>query len=217
MGRLPSGLQILERNDCELCRSQGNVATVKTFEAHDAKVIIADIQDAAGDLLARELGGPDTARFIHCNVSHEERVAAVVDLSVSAYGGLHAITGVKHAARVMKPMQTGCIITTASMAAHVAVSPTAYTTFKHALLGLSRSAALELRDFNIRAKRVCPGMIRTSIWNELAQTTSVSQDMAGPFCIANAALFLASDDSSFVNSGDLASMISMINGFLNLF
>ncbi|BBN06892.1 hypothetical protein MPTK1_3g24710 [Marchantia polymorpha subsp. ruderalis] len=225
--------------------------TVKTFVAHGAKVIIADIQDAAGEKLARELGGPDTARFIHCDVSREEHVAAAVDLSVSAYGGLNvmfnnaavtgpvgpldqipmadfdraygillkgAFMGVKHAARVMKPMQSGSIITTASVSAHIGSGPMAYTTFKHALLGMTRSAAFELRDSNIRINTISPGMIWTPMWNQLSQAalnkvqtlsffpamkTSVSHQMAGPDCIANAALFLASDDSSFVSGEDL--------------
>ncbi|KAG6551229.1 hypothetical protein Mapa_007155 [Marchantia paleacea] len=225
--------------------------TVKTFVAHGAKVIIADIQDAAGEKLAQDLGGPDTARYIHCDVSQEEHVAAAVDLSVSAYGGLHvmfnnagvagplspldetpmaefdraygillkgAVMGVKHAARVMKPMQTGSIITTASVSAHIGSGPLAYTTFKHALLGMTRSAAFELRASNIRANTISPGMIWTPIWNQLPQIvidqvqtlsffpamkTSVSHQIAGPESIANAALFLASDDSSFVSGGDL--------------
>ncbi|BBN06888.1 hypothetical protein MPTK1_3g24690 [Marchantia polymorpha subsp. ruderalis] len=226
--------------------------TAKTFVAHGAKVIIADIQDAAGEKLARELGGPDTARFIHCDVSQEEDVAAAVDLSVSAYGGLHvmfnnagvlvpgcpleetsmvefdrsygvllkgAVMGVKHAARVMKPMQTGSIITTASVAAHIAGPSMAYTTLKHALLGLTRYAAWELRDFNIRANTISPGAICTPIMKDVPKffleqmqassffpkmKTSVSHKIAGPDSIANAALFLASDDSAYVSGEDLA-------------
>lgn len=226
--------------------------TAKTFVAHGAKVIIADIQDAAGEKLARELGGPDTARYIHCDVSQEEHVAAAVDLSVSAYGGLHvmfnnagvsgpggpvdeilmadfdraygvllkgAFLGVKHAARVMKPEQSGSIITTSSVVAQVAGGPLPYTTFKAALLGLTRAAALELRDFNIRVNTISPGAIWTPIMNILpknvldelqttsffpAMKTSVSHKIAGPDCIANAALFLASDESSYVSGEDLA-------------
>lgn len=225
--------------------------TVKKFVAHGAKVIIADIQDAAGEQLAHELGGPETVRYIHCDVTQEEHVAAAVDLSVSAYGGLHvmfnnaavtgpvgpldqmlmadfdraygillkaAVMGVKHAARVMKPMQTGSIITTASVSAHIGSGPMAYTTFKHALLGMTRSAAFELRASNIRANTISPGMIWTPMWNQLPQAaidkvqtlsffpamkTGVSHPIAGPDSIANAALFLASDDSSFVTGEDL--------------
>lgn len=61
-------------------------ATVRRFVAEGARVVIADVQDDAGELLAKELG--DVAVFAHCNVTEEVDLAAVVDLAVTAFGQL---------------------------------------------------------------------------------------------------------------------------------
>ncbi|KAL2622521.1 hypothetical protein R1flu_002726 [Riccia fluitans] len=63
-------------------------ATVKLFAAEGAKVIIADQNDADRERVAREAGGSDVARFIHCDVTKEDNIAAAVDLSVSVFAGL---------------------------------------------------------------------------------------------------------------------------------
>jgi len=60
--------------------------TARLFAAEGAKVIVADMQDDTGAALATELG--DTARFIHCNVTSENDIAAAVDLAVSEFGQL---------------------------------------------------------------------------------------------------------------------------------
>jgi NAD(P)-dependent dehydrogenase (short-subunit alcohol dehydrogenase family) len=60
--------------------------TARMFAAEGASVIIADLQDAAGQALADELG--DVARFSHCDVTEEADVAAAVDMAVSEFGRL---------------------------------------------------------------------------------------------------------------------------------
>lgn len=61
-------------------------ATVRRFVDEGAKVVIADVQVDAGEILAKELG--DSAIFARCDVTREEDVAGVVDTAVSAFGGL---------------------------------------------------------------------------------------------------------------------------------
>ena len=60
--------------------------TARMFVAEGAKVVVADMQDEAGQGLVSELG--DVARFAHCNVTIEDDVAAAVDLAVSEFGRL---------------------------------------------------------------------------------------------------------------------------------
>ena len=60
--------------------------TARMFVAEGAKVVVADMQDEAGQALVSELG--DVARFAHCNVTVEDDVAAAVDLAVSEFGRL---------------------------------------------------------------------------------------------------------------------------------
>ena len=54
-----------------------------------AKVVLADLNEAAGNLLAAELGA--NARFVTTNVADEASAKACVAAAVAAFGGLHAL------------------------------------------------------------------------------------------------------------------------------
>lgn len=60
-------------------------AIVRLFAKHGARVVIADIDDAAGEALASALG-PQVS-FVHCDVSVEEDVKHAVDWALSRHGG----------------------------------------------------------------------------------------------------------------------------------
>lgn len=60
---------------------------VRMLAAAGANVVIADVNDAAGEKLAAELGAK--VRFAHTEVSDETRVKAAVAIAVQAFGGLH--------------------------------------------------------------------------------------------------------------------------------
>jgi len=92
------------------------------------------------------------------------------------------------------------------------VAGAAYTASKHALVGLTKSTGYMYSKSGIRCNGIAPGAVNTSIGEtiDMSKITPLVKDriMAGialnprtgePFEIANAALFLASDDSSFVN------------------
>ena len=61
-------------------------ATVRRFVDEGAKVVIADVQDDAGELLAKEVG--ESSVFAHCDVSSEEDIAGAVATAVATFGGL---------------------------------------------------------------------------------------------------------------------------------
>lgn len=64
-------------------------ATVERFVAEGARVIVADIDRDRGEALAERLG--NAARFAQADVSQPDRVAALVDLAVTTFGGLHVM------------------------------------------------------------------------------------------------------------------------------
>lgn len=104
----------------------------------------------------------------------------------------------------------GSVINTASFVALVgaATSQSAYTASKGGVLSLTREMAVEFARQNIRVNALCPGPVETPLLEELLRDPARRQRRLvhippGRFAkaveIANAALFLASDESSFVN------------------
>jgi len=104
----------------------------------------------------------------------------------------------------------GSIINTASFVAIIgaAVPQIAYTASKGGVLAMTREIAIEFARKNIRANALCPGPVETPLLAELLADPERRQRRLvhipmGRFAraeeIANAALFLASDESSYVN------------------
>ena len=125
--------------------------------------------------------------------------------------------GIKHAAPVMKKQGGGNIINISSVAGLRGISQNhPYSAAKAAVLQLTRTVAMELAYYKIRVNSICPGSIVSSIfgaakgmssaesaktYDNLKRLFEKGQPLrrAGlPEDIANAALWLASDDSRFV-------------------
>lgn len=109
----------------------------------------------------------------------------------------------------------GVIINTASVAGLFAgKSGTPYTVSKHALIGLTRSTAVFYGDKGIRCNAMVLGAVETAIGLGSATPSATGMEImkkgmaalprvAKPSEIANLALFLASDDSSYVNGSSI--------------
>jgi NAD(P)-dependent dehydrogenase (short-subunit alcohol dehydrogenase family) len=134
------------------------------------------------------------------------------------------VFGIKHASRLMT--HGGSIINNSSIAAHrLGQGGMLYSTAKAAVSHLTRIAGVKLGPAGIRVNSISPGAIATPIfWGGSTRAETLSQEdnarklakleanlaratplpRAGvPDDIAHAAVFLASDDGSFVNAHDL--------------
>jgi len=111
----------------------------------------------------------------------------------------------------MIPHKNGSIINIASIQGlRGARSSAVYTSMKHALIGLTRSTACDFGPQGIRANAICPGPIRTRIspplGSELHQRQIAKTMLARtgePNEVAWAAVFLASDESSYITGVSL--------------
>ena len=135
--------------------------------------------------------------------------------------------GCKHASRVMVPRETGSIINTSSEAGIIGGrGPHAYAAAKHAVIGLTKNIAAELARYRIRANAICPTGMATSMVagltgdpNAIEETkarlaaTSPLKGRAGTAeDVANAALWLASDESGHTTGLSLTTDAGMTTG-----
>jgi NAD(P)-dependent dehydrogenase (short-subunit alcohol dehydrogenase family) len=127
--------------------------------------------------------------------------------------------GCKHAARVMAPQGSGSIISMASTAGILGgLGPHCYTACKHAVVGLTKGVAAELCHHNVRVNAIAPaGMATAMVANvstgdhtaieetkKILAGNSPLKGRAGTAeDVANAALFLASDESGYTTGHTL--------------
>jgi NAD(P)-dependent dehydrogenase (short-subunit alcohol dehydrogenase family) len=118
--------------------------------------------------------------------------------------------GCKYAIPALLRAGGGSIINTASFVALMgaATPQIAYTASKGGVLSMTREIAVEFARRGIRANALCPGPVDTPLMEELMRDPARRQRrmvhippgrLARPAEIAQAALFLASDESSYVN------------------
>ena len=182
---------------------------------------VADEEQVRAMLVtARERCGRLDVLFNNAGISPEDD-GSVLDTSLEAWQRVHDVNlrsvflcckhGIPHLLDNEGPAR-GSVINTASFVAVMgaATSQISYTASKGAVLALSRELGVEFARRGVRVNALCPGPVNTPLLQELfaADPVKAARRMVhlpmGRFAeareIANAALFLASDESSYVTA-----------------
>jgi len=157
------------------------------------------------------------------NAGTEGKPGPLAEQTSESYAGmfdtnvLGTLLSLKHELRVMQPQGSGSIINISStMGERGAANLALYTASKHAVEGLTKSAALEAAASGVRVNAVAPGPTETAMLDRLTGTPDKKAAFyaaiplkrgAKPEEIADAVVFLASDKASFVTG-----QIIRING-----
>ena len=188
----------------EQIKNEGNEAMyviVDTSKVEDAKVLVDKTIEAYGtvDVLFNNAGTLSMSSLQ--NVSLEEW-NTVMNVNVTS-----ALYLTQLVAPIMKAKGKGVIVNTSSVAAFGAHHGfAAYVTSKHAMNGLTKSMAWELGP-EVRVNAIAPGAIHTAMVDSIGGPAVLQGMIDGcpmkrvgqPEDIANVALFLATDDSSFID------------------
>ncbi|MDE2383875.1 MAG: SDR family oxidoreductase [Alphaproteobacteria bacterium] len=197
----------------EITKSGGNAIFVKcdVSKASDVEAAVAAVQKQLGAItvLFNHAGTIIIKPFLETSEAEWDRLT---DINVKS---MYLMT------RAVLPQMIaaggGSIVCTSSISA-VAATPmeVAYNTTKGACHMFARAIAVEFRDRNIRCNAVCPGFVKTphglrEVKELQAHGVDVSEAalaaQQGRICepeeVARAALFLASDEASFVNGTHL--------------
>lgn len=189
-----------------------------------ATVVIADISEDFGarkiaGAAVQTFGGIDilvnnAADFTQKSVEAAEAADWQKVLGVNVVGT--ALVS-KHCIPHMK-VNGGSIVNMASMSGIVAQPDFAtYNSSKGAVITMTKCMALDLAPFNIRVNSICPGCILTSAsyreierlgltfeqWRDRVAPLHMLARLGEPREVANAALFLASDEASFITAAQL--------------
>ncbi|MEV6763653.1 glucose 1-dehydrogenase [Streptomyces sp. NPDC051105] len=223
-------------------RGQGE-QEARLFVEEGASVVVADVLDDLGEALAKEIGARYVHLDVGVEAEWQAAVAATkqaygrLDGLVNNAGILRfnalVDTPLDEFMQVVQVNQVGCFLGVKTVAPELAdggtiVNTASYTALtgmaavgtyaatKHAVLGLTRVAALELADRRIRVNAICPGAIDTAMSNparldptaDPEETSRALDELYRKLVplgrigraeeVARLALFLTSDDSSYI-------------------
>jgi NAD(P)-dependent dehydrogenase (short-subunit alcohol dehydrogenase family) len=200
-------------------RPEAGEALAAELQGHDGEVVFVQA-DVRRENEVQRLVDETVARFGRLDVAvnnagvdgemipfaalDAEKYAAVFDTNV-----LGTLLGIKHQLRVMEPQGSGSIVNVSSIYGLKGFPVNApYVASKHAIIGLTRVAALEAAQFKVRVNAVAPGPVETPMLNRVtggddaakaAFVATLPLGRAGePKEIADAIEFITSDKAQWL-------------------
>jgi NAD(P)-dependent dehydrogenase (short-subunit alcohol dehydrogenase family) len=191
--------------------------------AAQALAVTADVSDEneVADYVRAAIDKFGTIDVFYNNAGIEGDIAPITKYSLATFRRVLDVNvvgvflGLKHVLPVMLKQNKGSIINTASIAGLIGSQDIAvYSASKHAVIGLTRSAALECAATGVRVNCVCPGQIdsrmlsaiiegrnpgNAPVANERIVERTPARRLGQPSEVASIVAFLASDEASFVS------------------
>ena len=226
-------------------------ATARVFAAAGAKVVIGDLQDggpvakeiggvfhsvdvrnaecvqALVTQAVQQFGRLDVL-FNNAGIEAHAPLVGMDDaahrnmIDVNLHGVFYGIKAGLQAMMANPGPARGSIINTASVAGLIGTPGLgSYAATKHAVVGMTRTAALEMGPMGIRVNAVCPGVIRTPMLGGFEASEEILaqigkahalQRIGEPIEVARLVCFLARDDASFITGQAIAVDGGMIAG-----
>jgi NAD(P)-dependent dehydrogenase (short-subunit alcohol dehydrogenase family) len=185
--------------------------------------ITADVtnEDEVADYVRQAIDKFGTIDVFYNNAGIEGDIAPIVDYSLESFRRVLDVNvvgvflGLKHVLPVMLKQNRGSIINTASIAGLIGTPDiAAYCASKHAVIGLTKSAALECSATGVRVNCVCPGMIDSRMLNAIVTgrnpgnapvptdkivDRTPARRLGHASEVASIVAFLASDEANYVS------------------
>lgn len=156
------------------------------------------------DILINNAGISSEKPYADINLDDWQKMMAI-----NSFG---PFAGMKHVAPIMAEQKGGSIVNISSYTAQIGQGFNHYSASKGAVRAMSKAAATTFGRSGVRVNTLFPGIIETpmtqslstskELLDRLVQATPL-QRLGQPTDIANAALFLASDDSSYITGAEL--------------
>lgn len=171
------------------------------------KEVIDKAVEAFGtvDILVNNAGVVDSG-LEPIEVVTDQTIDTLID--INAKGSLYMS---REAAKVMVEKKTGSIVNLASVAGYTGGGGVAYVASKSAMIGMTKNIAMRCAGVNVRCNALCPGSVVTpmtmgmkkeglnmDMMGAMAKHADLSLPVCKPDEVANAILFLASDESSAI-------------------
>ena len=217
--------------------------TALLFAKEGAIVVVADMNERAGEETVEEIKKNGEGFFVKLDVSNREQARQMVKITLEKYGKIDVLinnAGIVQDAflskmteeqwdkvinvnlkgvfsctqavvEVMMTQGKGVIINTSSIVGlNGNVGQVNYAATKAGLIGMTKTLAKELGKKGIRVNAVAPGFIATPMTSnvpekilEMMKEKTPLRRLGEPKDVANAYLFLASDEANFVNGAVL--------------
>ena len=217
--------------------------TAKLFAKEGAKVVLADMIDADGQAVAREIG--NTALYQHLDVTQESEWSALIAATLNSFGKLDILVnnagisasdpdlfstdiwdrvmdinakgvflGMKMAVPEMRKNGGGSIVNISSISGFVGqrIVHMGYNASKGAVRLMTKAVAVQFARDNVRVNSVHPGVMPPMRTSKLTGDPEMRKKLISAIPmgragrveeVANASLFLASDDASYITGTEI--------------